>query len=463
MAKKKVYYQCSECGHTSAKWLGHCPSCGSWHTFEEVVEEPKKQGKNRISQQRSHTTGQKKQSGTVKPKRLSEIEIGEAPRLRTRIEELDRVLGGGFMPGSLLLLGGDPGIGKSTLTLQIPRDNPDLKILYCSGEESSLQIKQRAERIGIRGDQLYLYTETRVQDILEEAKRLEPDLLIVDSIQSVYTDDLQSMPGTVSQIRECAILLQQLAKQFGITTVLIGHVTKEGDLAGPRVLEHLVDTALQFEGDSSNTYRILRSLKNRFGPTQEIGVFEMRDNGLNEIKNPSHWFIAQYDAEVSGNALVCTMEGARPLLLEVQALVMATHYSVPQRTATGFDYRRLALLLAVLEKRAHYQITGQDVYLNIAGGLNLKDTAADLGILCALASSLRDTGLLENSVIIGEVGLGGEIRAVNKMEQRLSEVKKLGFSEVICPNLGRIDSSKFSELKIHQCRTLADALTIALQ
>ena len=465
MAKQKIYYRCQECGHISPKWMGHCPACDSWHTFEEYVEEGSSSSQShRLTQNKERLSKPSETNGENQPSLIKDISIDESARMGSGISEFDRVLGGGFMPASLVLIGGDPGIGKSTLMLQIPYHNPDLKILYCSGEESKGQIKQRAERIGVPGDALYISSDTRAQAILNQAASIQPDLLIVDSIQSVYSEELQSMPGSQAQVRECALLFQQNAKQNNMTTVIIGHVTKEGDLAGPRLLEHMVDATLQFEGDHTHTYRILRGLKNRFGPTQEIGVFEMLEVGLKEVQNPSHWFIEQYDSDVSGNALVCSVEGERPILLEVQGLVMPSSFSVPQRTATGYDHRRLALLLAVLEKRAGYQLSGQDVYLNVAGGIRLNDTAADLAILASLTSSLLDRPILENTVMLGEIGLGGELRTVQKMEQRLGEIEKLGFHHVIAPYIGRRLKEKAGSqsLIVHECRHLSEALNTAL-
>jgi len=427
VAKAKIQYLCSECGHSSAKWLGNCPSCGKWHTFKEFRVDRKK------SSSKSHKSKIAGLEKAESPRPLNEISTQNEARFPSNILELDRVLGGGFVPGSFVLIGGDPGVGKSTLTLQIGKSNPDLRILYCAGEESAAQIKQRAERLGVDTENLYVYTETDVSDILDEARKLNPDLLIVDSIQTVYRTELQSMAGSIQQVKECAGLFQQLAKKQAITTVLIGHVTKEGDLAGPRVLEHMVDTVLHFEGDQNYSYRILRSLKNRFGPAQEVGVFEMNEEGLTDILNPSRLFLSDYNSEVSGNAVVCTIEGSRPLLIEVQALVTPSNYGTPQRTASGFDHRRLSLLLAVLEKRGGYQFSGQDVYLNVAGGIRLNDTAGDLGVICALVSSFLDKPLPSDMAFLGEVGLGAEIRAVPKLKQRLGEVEKLGFKRALIP------------------------------
>ena len=424
MAKSKTQFECSSCGHVSPKWLGSCPSCGAWNTFEERKLAAKEtEHKAKVSGLESKET----------PQKLSEVETSEKSRFHSNISEFDRVLGGGFLPGAYVLIGGEPGIGKSTLTLQIAKSNPELSILYCAGEESAGQIKQRAQRLGVDSDKLLILNETQVDKVIEEAQKVNPDLLIVDSIQTVYRTELSSMPGSIQQVKECAALFQQLAKKKNITTVVIGHVTKEGDIAGPRVLEHMVDTVLQFEGDKNYTYRLLRSLKNRFGPAQEVGVFEMKEDGLAEVTNPSELFISDKTNGVSGNAIVCTMEGSRPLLIEVQALVTPASYGTPQRTANGFDRNRLALLLAVLEKRAKFNFSNQDVYLNIAGGFRLNDPAGDLGVCCALVSSLIDTPISQQTAFIGEVGLGGEVRTVPHIDQRRKEAAKLGFSHSIAP------------------------------
>lgn len=454
MAKNRIQYLCSECGHTSAKWLGNCPGCGKWHTFKEFKVDKDHNG------EASHKGKVKGLEKSGPPKSLDEIEYKEESRFPSNIPELDRVLGGGFMAGSFVLIGGDPGIGKSTLTLQIGKANPELKILYCAGEESAGQIKQRAKRLGVKSENLFVYTDTDISNVLSEARKLNPDLLVVDSIQTVYRTELSSMAGSIQQIKECAALLQQLAKKQNITTVVIGHVTKEGDIAGPRVLEHMVDTVLQFEGDNNYTYRILRSLKNRFGPAQEVGVFEMQERGLIDVLNPSQLFLSDYNSNVSGNAVVCTIEGSRPLLIEVQALVTPSNYGMPQRTANGFDHRRLSLLLAVLEKRGGYPFSGQDVYLNIAGGIKLNDTAGDLGVVCALVSSLLDKPLSTESVFLGEVGLGSEIRAVNKLDQRLGEIEKMGFKQAFVPGANTIKKKK--SLTLHSVRNFPEAIKKAL-
>lgn len=425
MGKAKTYYECSSCGHTSAKWLGLCPSCGEWHTFQELKEEKKSREKHKLD----IGTGNDK----AKPEKLNLISFSEKNRVKTGVGELDRVLGGGLMPSSLILLGGDPGVGKSTLMLEIAKAAPELRMLYVAGEESAGQIRQRANRIGITGSEMKVLNVMDLDRVIEFAKEEKPDLLVIDSIQTVYRSQLGSLPGSIQQIRECAALLQQLAKREGITTLMIGHVTKEGDIAGPRILEHMVDTVLQFEGDQSNLHRLLRSVKNRFGAAQEVGVFEMNDQGLKEVTNPSELFLSGMDQNVSGNVVTCVMEGSRPLLVEVQALVTPSSYGMPQRTASGFDQRRLSLLLAVLEKRAGFGFSNQDVYLNIAGGFKVADTAADLAISCALASSLKDRPLIQDTVVVGEVGLGGEVRMIPHLEQRLKEGSKMGFKRVLAP------------------------------
>ncbi len=424
MAKLKTQFECASCGHISPKWLGSCPTCGEWNTFVET---------SKATKEIEHKAKVSGLETDEKPQQLNEVETSEKSRFFSNISELDRVLGGGFLPGAYILIGGEPGVGKSTLTLQIAKSNPELSILYCAGEESAGQIKQRAERLGVKSKKLLVYNETQVDVIIKEAQKIKPDLLIVDSIQTVYRTELQSMPGSIQQVKECAAMFQQLAKKKNITTMVIGHVTKEGDIAGPRVLEHMVDTVLQFEGDKNYTYRLLRSLKNRFGPAQEVGVFEMNEQGLKEVSNPSELFISDRTEGISGNAIVCTMEGSRPLLIEVQALVTPSAFGTPQRTSNGFDRNRLALLLAVLEKRAGFSFSNHDVYFNIAGGFRLNDPAGDLGVCCALVSSLTDKAINQSTVFIGEVGLGGEVRTVPHIEQRIKEAAKLGFNNSIVP------------------------------
>jgi len=450
MAKIKKYFKCKECGHKSSRWLGNCPSCHKWNTYEEVTEEPVS---NKQVTHKARLSGSK----PVEPVKLSQIKYNKDERICTGIGELDRVLGGGFMPASFVLLGGDPGIGKSTLTLHIAQQNPELSILYCSGEESESQIKQRSDRLGLKSEKLHVYTETNLDNIIKQARKLQPDLLVVDSIQTVYRPELQSMPGNITQVKECASMLIQLAKKEHITTLAIGHVTKEGDLAGPRVLEHMVDTVLQFEGDNNYSYRLLRSVKNRFGSINEIGVFEMDGKGLREITNPSQIFISDYDSSISGNTVICAMEGTRPLLLEVQALVANSSYGVPQRTTTAFDQRRLSLLLAVLEKRCGFHFSSQDVFLNIAGGIKLTETACDIGLIAAIISSLIDKPILKNIAFVGEVGLGAEVRAISKIDQRIREVQKMGFESIIIPKANKY-KSKTQKLNIIEVSNISEVL-----
>ena len=450
-AKTKIFFECSNCGYESPKWLGMCPSCSEWHTFQEImpVEKSNKKHKVDISQTSSDEV-----------MRLSEIRYSEQDRTKSNIGELDRVLGGGFVEGSLILLGGDPGIGKSTLTLQIAQKNPEMTIFYVAGEESASQIRQRAARLQIKGDNLLIYQNTEISSVIQKAREIKPDLLVVDSIQTVFSSALSSLPGSIQQIRECSAMLQQISKKENVTTLLIGHVTKEGDIAGPRILEHMVDTVLHFDGDQSQLHRLLRSVKNRFGPARETGVFEMTERGLKEITNPSDLFLSEMDSNVSGNAVTCIMEGSRPILVEVQALVTPSSYSTPQRTSSGFDQRRLSLLLAVLEKRAGFQFAGQDVYLNIAGGLRLTDTGADLAVVCALASSLKDIPVSQKTVFIGEVGLGGEIRRIPFLNQRVREAGKMGFENMILPG---VKSTEKTELNLSKTGSISAAVREAFK
>jgi len=448
MAKSRVQYECGSCGHVSAKWLGQCPSCGQWHTLLEV------QKQSETTRHKIELAGERQ---VEKPKKLSEIELDSSRRTPTGLAELDRVLGGGLMPASLVLLGGDPGIGKSTLMLQVARSNPELKILYIAGEESAGQIRQRAERIGVSKSELRVLNDTDLDRIISLVQKEKPELLVIDSIQTVYRSQLAGLPGSTQQVRECAALLQQVAKREGVTTFMVGHVTKEGDIAGPRVLEHMVDTVLQFEGDQSHLHRLLRSVKNRFGPAHEVGVFEMGELGLREVDNPSSLFLSDPDHKVSGNVVTCVMEGSRPILVEVQALVTSSSYGVPQRTASGFDQRRLSLLVAVLEKRFGLKLSDQDIYLNIAGGLRVTDTAADLAIAAALASSYRGRALKGKTVVIGEAGLGGEIRIVPQMEPRLREAGKMGFGHALIPELSH-PVKGLNGLVLWKCRTIGEVI-----
>lgn len=433
MAKSKVFYECGHCGHNTVKWMGQCPSCNQWHTLQEVQKQNDSGRVRHKIELMDETAG--KDGAT--PRKLSEIDVSGGTRTSTGLAELDRVLGGGLMPASLILLGGDPGIGKSTLMLHVAKSRPDLDILYVAGEESAGQIRQRADRIGIQSSELRVVSDTDLDRVISLVQKEKPQLLVIDSIQTVYRSQLAGLPGSVQQVRECAALLQQVAKKEGVTTLMIGHVTKEGDIAGPRVLEHMVDTVLQFEGDQSRLHRLLRSVKNRFGAAHEVGVFEMGEQGLTEVDNPSALFLSGHEQQVSGNVVTCIMEGSRPILVEVQALVTPGTYGVPQRTASGFDQRRLSLLIAVLEKRVGLKLSDQDVYLNIAGGLKVTDTAADLAVITALASSFSERALAPRTVVVGEAGLGGELRNVPHLEQRLREADKMGFDRAVIPSISR--------------------------
>jgi DNA repair protein RadA/Sms len=417
---EKVKYVCQECGYEAPKWLGRCPGCGGWNTFvEEFVE-----------------TRRRPQAGpSAVPIPIDSVSLAPEARVPTGIGEFDRVLGGGIVPASLILLGGDPGIGKSTLLLQVASKvaGKGHTVLYVSGEESVRQTKLRADRLGIRVQNLYLLSETNLEEIRRHIEALTPSLVVVDSIQTVYDPALPSAPGSVGQVRECAASFLHLAKGKGVAIALVGHVTKEGQIAGPRVLEHIVDTVLYFEGDRHQTYRILRTTKNRFGSTNEIGVFEMSTEGLREVQNPSAAFLSERPAEVPGSAVICALEGTRPLLVEVQALAVSTPFGMPRRTASGVDYNRVILLLAVLEKRAGLQLATYDVYVNVAGGVRVSEPAADLGVAVAVASSLRDRPVDAQAVVVGEVGLGGEVRAVPQIQRRLNEVVKLGFRRCLIP------------------------------
>ncbi len=425
MSKVKTAFFCQNCGYESVKWLGQCPSCDQWNTFvEELIQ--KENVKNNISWKNSDVT--KRVNKTIA---LHEILSSEENRVTTSDSELNRVLGGGIVPGSIVLIAGEPGIGKSTLFLQIGLALNKITVLYISGEESEQQIKMRAERLNLINENFYLLTETSTQLIFQEIKRLKPDLVIVDSIQTLQTPFIDSSPGSVSQIRESAAEFQRFAKDTNTPVFLIGHITKEGTIAGPKILEHMVDTVLQFEGDRHYAYRIIRTLKNRFGSTAELGIYEMTDTGMKAVTNPSEILITQKEDQLSGIAIAATIEGIRPLLIEVQALVTQSVYGTPQRTVTGFDLRRLQLLLAVLEKRGGFHFGIKDVFLNIAGGLKVEDPSTDLAVLCALLSSYEDIPLQHHICFAGEIGLSGEIRAVNRIEQRIAEAEKLGFEKII--------------------------------
>lgn len=437
MTKTKSIYTCQNCGAQSPKWMGKCTNCDEWNTFvEEVVT--KKQTTGKLSVQLSGN----------QPLTLDKIEAAKNSRISVGIDEFNRVLGGGIVPGSLILLGGDPGIGKSTLALQLALRLPERKILYVSGEESLQQIKLRAERLSQNPGSCFFLSETSLEHILAHTEQIKPELLIVDSIQTVSTELIESSPGSVGQVRECTSAILKYAKKNNIAVVLIGHITKEGSLAGPKVLEHMVDTVLQFEGDTNYMYRILRSNKNRFGSTNELGIFEMRSSGLIEITNPSEQLISKVSDDVSGTAIAATIEGVRPFLLEIQALVSSAAYGTPQRSSTGFDLRRLNMLLAVLEKRAGFKLIAKDVFLNIAGGLKIKDPASDLAVICSILSSNIDIAINHKICFAGEVGLTGEIRAVSRIEQRIAEAAKLGFSRIYVPSLNNGFDAKKYEIDI---------------
>ena len=433
MAKTKSVFVCQNCGAESAKWIGRCNSCGEWNTY---VEQKIHQGPAR--------QGRLPHRDPVLPQNLHEVSAAPVSRIDLKNGEFNRVLGGGLVPGSMALIGGEPGIGKSTLALQVALQM-DQPVLYVSGEESPHQIKMRADRLGGATANCQILAETNLQAILAQVEQVRPALLIVDSIQTLYSESIESAPGTISQVRECAAQLLRLSKESQIPVLLIGHITKDGSIAGPKVLEHIVDTVLQFEGDTHHLYRILRSMKNRFGSTYEIGVFEMTGEGLREILNPSELLINQQPADLSGSAIAANVEGIRPILIEVQALVSSAVYGTPQRTSTGFDTRRLSMLLAVLEKRASFKLASKDVYLNIAGGLRVDDPAIDLAVVAAILSSTVDIPIDPGSCFAGEVGLSGEIRPVTRIDQRLGEADKLGMKRILMPsfNRKRIDPSRF--------------------
>lgn len=422
VTKSKTVYICQNCGAKESKWAGKCTVCGEWNSFVEEVEIPVKGRGNSII---GNTPS--------KALRLSEIKANADERMDTGDDEFNRVLGGGLVPGSMILLGGEPGIGKSTLVLQLALQNRCGKVLYVSGEESISQIKMRAQRLGAGNDECLFLSGNSLENVIEHAKVIQPDLLIIDSIQTLATDAVDSIPGSLTQIRECTNTLLRFSKENTISTILIGHITKDGQLAGPKILEHMVDTVLQFEGDQQYMYRILRSMKNRFGSTSEIGIYEMIQSGLRQVTNPSELLLSNHDQELSGVAVSATVEGVRPILLEVQSLVSTAAYGMPQRSATGFDSRRLNMLLAVLEKRVGFKLAAKDVFLNIAGGIRVNDPALDLAVVMAVLSSNIDAVLPADAVFSGEVGLSGEIRAVSRIEQRIAEAEKLGFKRIFVP------------------------------
>ena len=444
MGKEKTVYVCSNCGQEAAKWVGRCPACGQWNTYKEMTV---RSSAPTAAVERARQAIADLNQREARPIRLSEVTAEEAPRYDTHDAELNRVLGGGIVPGSLILLGGEPGIGKSTLLLQTILGMSERRILYVSGEESERQIKLRADRLQTAGrtsNETLLLCETRIEQIFTHIKNVKPELLVVDSIQTMSVEGVESSPGSVSQIRESATALLKYAKESGVPVVLIGHITKEGSIAGPKVLEHIVDTVLQFEGDRHYFYRILRSIKNRFGSTSELGIYEMRANGLRPVDNPSELLLTQGGEELSGVAIAAAIEGVRPFLIETQALVSTAAYGTPQRSATGFDLRRLNMLLAVLEKRVGFKLAQKDVFLNIAGGIRVTDPAIDLSVIAAVLSSNVDTPIERDVCMAGEVGLSGEIRPVTRIAQRIAEAEKLGFKRFILPeaNAKGLDTQK---------------------
>ena len=458
MAKDKIAYVCSNCGQESAKWVGKCPSCGQWNTFSEIRISGEtgsmaaKQAAANVHKAMSH-------SG-ARPMLLRDISSKDEPRIDTHDTELNRVLGGGLVKGSIVLLGGEPGIGKSTLTLQTILNMPEKRILYVSGEESAHQLKMRAERISKElTDNVMILCETSLDDIFRHISDVKPEFVVIDSIQTISTADVDSSPGSLSQVRECASALLRFAKSSGVPVLLIGHITKEGTLAGPKILEHIVDTVIQFEGDNHYMYRILRSTKNRFGSTSELGIYEMQQQGLRQVSNPSELLLSQDHAGLSGIAISSAIEGVRPFLVETQALVSTAAYGTPQRSATGFDQRRLNMLLAVLEKRVGFKLVQKDVFINIAGGLRVTDLAMDLSVIAAVLSSNVDTAIETGWCMAGEVGLSGEVRPVSRIAQRIAEAEKLGFKDMIIPALNTqgLNTKKYN-ITLHPVRKVEEAL-----
>ena len=451
MAKTTIQYVCSSCGAKAPQLLGRCPVCGEWGTYEEEVEVKVK--------------GERLTSKGTAPKRLQEVEASEEMRLDMRNGEFNRVLGGGLVPGSLVLLGGEPGIGKSTLALQVLMQQGERKTFYASGEESARQIKLRAERLAGNAENLYISSETSLERILEQVKELEPEIVVIDSIQTIGTEAVEATIGSITQVRECAARILEFAKTRNIPFIIIGHINKEGSLAGPKVLEHIVDTVLQFEGDQQYMYRILRAQKNRFGSTAEIGIYEMRQDGLREVTNPSELLLSTAREGLSGVAIAAAVEGVRPFLIEVQALVSSAAYGTPQRSSTGFDTRRLNMLLAVLEKRVGFKLLQKDVFLNIAGGLRVQDTAIDLAVLAAVLSSNMDIALDAGTCLCGEVGLAGEIRSVNRIEQRIAEAQKLGFRRILIPaeQVERLGARQKAGIEVVGVKKVTDAFRLLIK
>ena len=475
MGKEKIAYVCENCGQESPKWIGKCPSCGQWNTFKEIKISAERAGGLASAGAASAAAKAGHALRSNRTMRLRDISSHDDPRIDMHDAELNRVLGGGLVPGSIILLGGEPGIGKSTLSLQTMLGLSDKRILYVSGEESAHQLKMRAERIlsassisasssvdgsfPANNDNFLILCENSLEQIFEHIKEEKPELVVIDSIQTIATDDVESSAGSISQVRECASSLLRFAKTSGVPVILIGHITKEGTLAGPKILEHIVDTVIQFEGDQHYAYRILRSIKNRFGSTSELGIYEMQNNGLRQVSNPSELLLTQDNEGLSGVAISCAIEGVRPFLLETQALVSSAAYGTPQRSATGFDQRRLNMLLAVLEKRVGFKLMQKDVFLNIAGGLRVTDMAMDLSVIAAVLSSNVDTPIETGWCMAGEVGLSGEVRPVARIEQRIAEAEKLGFQHIIVPryNLQGINRKKFN-IELHPVRKVEEAL-----
>lgn len=448
MAEAKKAYVCRECGYDAPKWLGKCPSCGAWNTFDELVVA--KKGSSVAAAVTSSAVPK------AKPQRVRDIEIGTTKRIDVGQSEVNRVLGGGLVPGSIILVGGEPGIGKSTLALQLALADNGLRTLYVSGEESAEQIKMRAERLGIHNEECVIYTETLLENIIAQCESLKPDMVVVDSIQTIYTDLVDASAGSVSQIRECASTLLKYAKGSGTPVFIIGHITKEGTIAGPKILEHIVDVVLQFEGDGNNTYRILRGIKNRFGATFEIGVFEMLEKGLRSVENPSEVLLSHYDEPLSGIAVAATVDGIRPYLLEVQALVGTAAYGTPQRNATGYDSRRMNMLLAILEKRVGLKMFQKDVFLNFAGGFKVSDTGLDLAVVAAVLSSYFDRPINESVALAGEIGLSGEVRPAPRTEQRISEAARLGFKKIIVSGYASLPKKSIKGIEVVRINTVSE-------
>ena len=449
MAKIKSAFFCQNCGYQTPKWLGKCPSCSEWNTFvEEIVE------KN-LSQVVAFSTNTGR---TAKPQPIQAIENRGQARISLSDKELNRVLGNGMVPGSLILFGGEPGIGKSTLMLQLAVMEKNLRVLYVSGEESDQQIKMRAERIGLDNQECFILTETNLQNIFMQAEEIQPQLLVIDSIQTLYSNQIESSPGSISQVRECTAQLLRYAKQTDVPVFLIGHITKEGALAGPKVLEHMVDVVLQFEGDRNHVYRLLRTIKNRFGSTNELGIYEMLGSGLRQVENPSEILITNTDTTLSGISIASTLEGLRPILIEVQALVSTAAYGTPQRSSTGFDARRLNMLLAVMEKRCGFKLGAKDVFLNIAGGIKVDDPAIDLAVVAAVLSSNADLPIPKQFCLAAEVGLSGEVRPVNRIEQRIYEAEKLGFEKIIISKFNKGIDPKNFKIELIQCGRIDEVL-----